>query len=171
VCDIYEPIAENKDIVLKVAASPELSVHGDRDLLIEAVANLVDNAVKFIPAGGRVDIALIRGEGESVVRVSDTGCGIGEGGRDAVLRRFYRWEKDRNTPGVGLGLNLVAAIVKLHGFRLVIFPGPGCRVEIACPDRVAAEQGFAAEWRSIAKAGVEPVRVRRVILAMEASYG
>jgi signal transduction histidine kinase len=138
VCDIYEPIAENKDIVLKVAASPELSVHGDRDLLIEAVANLVDNAIKFTPVGGRVDIALIRGEGESVVRVSDTGCGIGEGERDAVLRRFYRSEKDRNTPGVGLGLNLVAAIVKLHGFRLAIFPGPGCRVEIACPDQVAA---------------------------------
>jgi signal transduction histidine kinase len=138
VWDIYEPIAENKDIVLKVAASPELSVHGDRDLLIEAVANLVDNAIKFTPAGGRVDIALIRGVSESVVRVSDTGCGIGEGERDAVLRRFYRSEKDRNTPGVGLGLNLVAAIVKLHSFRLAIFPGPGCRAEIACPDQVAA---------------------------------
>jgi signal transduction histidine kinase len=138
VCDIYEPIAENKDIVLKVGASPELSIHGDRDLLIEAVANLVDNAIKFTPPGGRVDIELIRGVDESVVRVSDTGCGIGEGERDAVLRRFYRSEKDRNTPGVGLGLNLVAAIVKLHGFRLAIFPGPGCRVEIACPDQVTA---------------------------------
>jgi signal transduction histidine kinase len=136
VCDIYEPIAENRDIALKVKASPELSVHGDRDLLIEAVANLVDNAIKFTPAGGRVDIDLIRGEGESVVRVSDTGRGISEGERDAVLRRFYRSEKDRKTPGVGLGLNLVAAIVKLHGFRLAIFPDPGCRVEIACPDQV-----------------------------------
>ncbi len=136
VCDIYEPIAENKDIALKVEAAPELSVHGDRDLLIEAVANLVDNAIKFTPVGGTVDIELIRGEGESVVRVSDTGRGISEAERDAVLRRFYRSEKDRNTPGVGLGLNLVAAIVKLHGFRLAIFPGPGCRVEIACPDQV-----------------------------------
>jgi signal transduction histidine kinase len=138
VCDIYEPVAENKDIVLKVEASPKLSVHGDRDLLIEAVANLVDNAIKFTPVGGRVDIDLIRGEGESVVRVSDTGCGIAESECDAVLRRFYRSEKDRNTPGVGLGLNLVAAIVKLHGFRLAIFPGPGCRVEIVCPDQVVA---------------------------------
>jgi signal transduction histidine kinase len=99
---------------------------------------LVDNAIKFTPPGGRVDIELIRADGESVVRVSDTGCGIGESERDAVLRRFYRSEKDRNAPGVGLGLNLVAAIAKLHGFRLAIFPGPGCRVEIACPDRVAA---------------------------------
>jgi signal transduction histidine kinase len=136
--DLYEPIAEDKEIVLKLGASPQLSVHGDRDLLIEAVANLVDNAIKFTPPGGRVDIELIRGDGESVVRVTDTGCGIIASEREAVLRRFYRSEKDRNTPGVGLGLNLVAAIVKLHGFRLAIFPGPGCRVEIACPDQVMA---------------------------------
>jgi signal transduction histidine kinase len=66
--------------------------------------------------------------------VSDTGSGITEEERDAVLRRFYRSDKMRNTPGVGLGLNLVAAIVKLHGFRLIIRPGAGCRVEIICPD-------------------------------------
>jgi signal transduction histidine kinase len=138
VCDLYEPIAENKNIILKLGTLPALSVHGDRDLLIEAVANLVDNAIKFTPPGGRIDLELIRGEDGSVVRVSDTGSGISEGERDAVLRRFYRAEKDRNTPGVGLGLNLVAAIVTLHGFRLAIFPGPGCRVEIVCPDHVAA---------------------------------
>ena len=138
VCDLYEPIAENKEVALKVKAAPKLSVHGDRDLLIEAVANLVDNAIKFTPTGGRVDIELVRGDGESIVRVSDTGRGISESERDAVLRRFYRSQKDRNTPGVGLGLNLVAAIVKLHGFRLAIFPGPGCRVEIACPDQATA---------------------------------
>jgi signal transduction histidine kinase len=134
VCDIYEPIAEDRDIAVRVIAAPEVSVRGDRDLLIEAVANLVDNAIKFTPAGGRVDLELIRDEGESIVRVTDTGRGIDESERDSVLRRFYRSEKDRNTPGVGLGLNLVAAIVKLHGFRLAIFSGPGCRVEIACPD-------------------------------------
>jgi signal transduction histidine kinase len=138
VFDLYEPIAENKDVTLKVKAAPGLPVHGDRDLLIEAVANLVDNAIKFTPAGGSVDIELIRGDGENIVRISDTGCGISEKERDAVLRRFYRSEKDRNTPGVGLGLNLVAAIVKLHGFRLAIFPAPGCRVEIACPDQATA---------------------------------
>jgi signal transduction histidine kinase len=134
VCDIYEPIAENKNIALHVGVTHRLNVHGDRDLLIEAVANLVDNAIKFTPDGGKVDIDLLRGEGETIVRVTDTGCGIGEQERDAVLRRFYRSDKIRSTPGVGLGLNLVAAIVKLHGFRLAIYPGPGCRVEIVCPD-------------------------------------
>jgi signal transduction histidine kinase len=135
VCDIYEPIAENKNIALRVGATHRLTVCGDRDLLIEAVANLVDNAIKFTPEGGKVDIELLRGEGETIVRVTDTGCGISEQERDAVLRRFYRSDKIRNTPGVGLGLNLVAAIVKLHGFRMAIRSGPGCRVEIVCPDR------------------------------------
>ena len=135
VCDIYEPIAENKNIALQVRTTVQLTVRGDRDLLIEAVTNLVDNAIKFTPEGGKVDIELLREDGEIVVRVTDTGCGISEQERDVVLRRFYRSDKIRNTPGVGLGLNLVAAIVKLHGFRLAIYPGPGGRVEIICPER------------------------------------
>ena len=134
VCDVYEPIAENKSIDLRVGVQQRLSVLGDRDLLFEAVANLVDNAIKFTPEGGRVDIELIRGDNETIVRVSDTGGGISEQEREAVLRRFYRSDKIRSTPGVGLGLNLVAAIVKLHGFRLAIHPGPGGRMEIICPD-------------------------------------
>jgi signal transduction histidine kinase len=137
VCDIYEPIAENKNVALQVEIKQEVNVRGDRDLLIEAVANLVDNAIKFTPEGGKVDIDLLGGENKGIVRITDTGCGITEDERDAVLRRFYRSDKIRNTPGVGLGLNLVAAIVRLHGFRLTIHPGPGCRVEIACPDMPA----------------------------------
>jgi signal transduction histidine kinase len=132
--DIYEPIAENKNINLRVKVGHRLSVRGDRDLLFEAVANLVDNAIKFTPEGGRVEIELLRGDDETIVRVTDTGCGISEQEREAVLRRFYRSDKIRNTPGVGLGLNLVAAIVKLHGFRLAIHSGRGGRLELICPD-------------------------------------
>jgi signal transduction histidine kinase len=135
VCDIYEPIAENKNIDLRVEAGHPLNVRGDRDLLLEAVANLVDNAIKFTPEGGKVDIELLRADGETIVRVTDTGGGISEQEREAVLRRFYRSDKVRNTPGVGLGLNLVAAIVKLHGFRLAVHSGRGGRLEIICPDK------------------------------------
>jgi signal transduction histidine kinase len=135
VCDIYEPIAENKNINLRVDVGHRLNVRGDRDLLLEAVANLVDNAIKFTPEGGKVNIELLPGDSETVVRVSDTGPGISEQEREAVLRRFYRSDKIRSTPGVGLGLNLVAAIVKLHGFRLVIHSGRGGRLEIICPDK------------------------------------
>ena len=134
VSDMYEPIAEDKGIALVVHSPRELTTHGDRDLLIEAVANLVDNAIKFTPAGGQVEIGLFAGDGETILRVKDTGAGISEHERHAVLRRFYRSDKIRHTSGLGLGLNLVAAIVKLHGFRFTIRPGPGCVVEIGCPN-------------------------------------
>lgn len=130
VCDVYEPIAEDKRIDLSVVNDREVQVWGDRDLLFEAVANLVDNAVKFTPSGGRVKLALDADDDTALVRVSDTGPGISEQEREAVLRRFYRSDKMRHTPGVGLGLSLVAAIVKLHGFGLVIGPAPGGRIEI-----------------------------------------
>jgi signal transduction histidine kinase len=131
--EMYEPIAEDKGIALLVHSPPELSAFGDRDLLVEAVANLVDNAVKFTPSGGKVEIGLFSADGENVVRIKDTGAGISERERDAVLRRFYRSERTGHISGLGIGLNLVAAIARLHGFRLTILPGPGCMVEIGCP--------------------------------------
>jgi len=130
--DLYDPIAEDKGLMLQVEAADEATVHGDRDLLFEAVANLVDNAVKFTPEGGRVELALLCHEGEIVIRVRDTGVGIPENEREAVTKRFYRSDKSRRTEGLGLGLSLVAAIVKLHGFHFTISAGPGCTAEIAC---------------------------------------
>jgi len=130
--DLFEPIAENKHINLHVASADDATVRGDRDLLLEAVANLVDNALKFTPAGGCVKLALVHDNNESIVRVSDSGPGIRENEREAVTRRFYRSDKSRNSFGFGLGLSLVSAIVKLHGFRFRIATGPGCVAEIAC---------------------------------------
>jgi len=137
VADMYEPIAEDKGIALLTHSPHELNVRGDRDLLIEAVANLVDNAIKYTPAGGQVEIGLLHGNCESIVRVRDTGSGINEHERHAVLRRFYRSDKVRHTSGLGLGLNLVVAIVKLHDFRFTIRSGSGCVVEIGCPSSPA----------------------------------
>jgi signal transduction histidine kinase len=133
VADLYEPIAEDKHVALRVDAADGATVHGDRDLLFEAVANLVDNAVKFTPAGGRVELALLRQEGDTVVRVSDTGPGVPEHERGVVTKRFYRSDKSRGTEGLGLGLSLVAAIVNLHGFRFTIGGSPGATAEIICP--------------------------------------
>jgi len=131
--DFYGPITEDKHVTLRVASAGNATAYCDRDLLFEAVANLVDNAVKFTPAGGRIDLSLVDGENENIIRVSDTGPGIGTDERDAVMRRFYRSDKSRNTPGVGLGLSLVSAIVKLHGFRITLNTGAGCVAEITCP--------------------------------------
>ena len=81
--------------------------------------------------GGRVELSLSRKGDEGIVRVRDTGPGIAANEHELVARRFYRSDKSRTNPGLGLGLSLVAAIVKLHGFRLTISPGPGCVAEIA----------------------------------------
>ena len=132
--DLYDPIAEDKGVILRVEAPDGATVLGDRDLLFEAVTNLVDNAVKFTPEGGRVELVLLYQEGETVIRVSDTGPGIPELEREAVTQRFYRSDKTRNIKGLGLGLSMIAAIIKLHDFRFRISAGPGCTAEIACPN-------------------------------------
>jgi signal transduction histidine kinase len=129
--DLYEPIAEDKKVDFAVRAEADTTVHGDRDLLFEAIANLVDNAVKFTPQGGRVELCLLRNGNEAVVRVCDTGPGIPAGESELVTRRFYRSDKSRRDPGLGLGLSLVSAIAKLHGFSLKISAGPGCVAELA----------------------------------------
>ena len=129
--ELYEPIAEDKRVAFTVGVQEDVVVRGDRDLLFEAIANLVDNAVKFTPEGGSVEVSLTRVGDEGVVRVCDNGPGIAAAERDLVTRRFYRSDKSRRDPGLGLGLSLVAAIAKLHGFRFSISPGPGCVAEIA----------------------------------------
>jgi signal transduction histidine kinase len=148
--ELYEPIAESKEIALHIDPAHAPTVAGDRDLLMEAIVNLVDNALKFTPQGGRVEVALLRGDGEDILRVRDTGPGISEEERDAVLRRFYRSDKQQGVRGLGLGLNLVSAIVKLHEFRLTIFPGSGCVIEIASPDRSAGRKAADHAERRVA---------------------
>ena len=131
--DLYNPIAEDKQVTLHVASEGNATVYCDRDLLFEAVMNLVDNAVKFTPAGGCINITSVHREGENIIRICDTGPGIAENERDVVMRRFYRSDKSRNTQGAGLGLTLVSAIMKLHGFRLALNTATGCVAEIICP--------------------------------------
>ena len=80
-----------------------------------------------------MELALHHRNGQTQIQVKDTGPGIPESEREAVTKRFYRSDKSRGTEGFGLGLSLVAAIVKLHGFQFAITAGPGCTVEIVCP--------------------------------------
>lgn len=131
--DLYEPLAEDKGAVLRLTLGPAGLVLGDRDLLLEAVGNLMDNAIKFAPPGTEVHLALYAGSRGPCVRVADQGPGILPAERERVLQRFYRSERSRTVSGSGLGLSLVAAIVALHGFRLHIGgANPGCTVEISC---------------------------------------
>ncbi|ARW09422.1 sensor histidine kinase [Acetobacter ascendens] len=124
VFDLYEPIAEMEDKVL-VAKEGEAPcfVWGDRHLLIELLANLVDNAIKFTPEGGRITLGSQRINGAATLFVTDTGVGIAPTEREAVLSRFYRSDKSRHVPGSGLGLSLVCAIAHLHEAHVTIETG------------------------------------------------
>jgi signal transduction histidine kinase len=129
--DLYAPLAELRGVALHIHASSDAMVLGDRDLLFEAAANLLDNAMKFTPAGGAVELRAFLDGGDAVLSVRDNGPGIAENERGHVLKRFYRTDRSRNTPGHGLGLSLVAAITRLHAFGLVLADAaPGLDVEI-----------------------------------------
>lgn len=131
--DLYGPIAEAKQIAFELRAESTPPILGDRDLLIEAIANLLDNAIKFTPSGGTVRLVLRDSLHGPVVRVSDTGPGIPPEERAAVMKRFYRVDKSRHVNGSGLGLSIVLAIVRLHDCDLVVGDGqPGCWFELRC---------------------------------------
>lgn len=108
---------------------PPLHIKGDALLLAQAVANLIDNALKFIPIGGKVTLSCVQlDNGRLLVRVSDNGPGIPDTELPKVQQRFYRGDASRSTPGVGLGLSLVASVARLHGGSLELSNNhPGLR--------------------------------------------
>ncbi len=137
--DLYQPLAEARGVTLIGQAEAGAQTDADAKLLFEAVSNLVDNAIKFSGAGGVVRIALRRRSGAPEILVEDNGPGIPAGDRSAVLQRFYRGERDRLIEGSGLGLSIVAAIVRLHRFDLTLEDAePGVRAVIACRSIPAA---------------------------------
>jgi signal transduction histidine kinase len=130
---LYLPLAEDRGQQLDLQLEPLPAIHGDRHLLLEAFSNLVSNAIKFTPAGGRVEIRARDAHDGPWVDVCDSGPGIPLDQRDAVTRRFYRVESCRSTPGSGLGLSIVSAITRLHGFSLEVADGAqGARLSIHC---------------------------------------
>lgn len=139
VVDLYEPVAAERRLSLIVDARPGTTITGDRTLLFQAVANLLDNAIKFSQPGtdgacGQVGISLETNPGRVTVTVWDRGPGIPEAVRDRVTERFFRLETSRSTPGSGLGLSLAAAVASLHGGELRLTGNdPGLRAELRLP--------------------------------------
>lgn len=134
--EVYQPIAEDAGLSVTGEVAPTITIQGHRQLLGQAVANLLDNAVKFTPAGGHIEISLGRDAGAAVLAVRDSGPGIPPADRERVLERFVRLDDSRGTPGNGLGLSLVAAVAKLHGAHLELADNePGLRVTLVFPNR------------------------------------
>jgi len=140
--ELYEPVCEDSEHSFGMQVDPGMNVRGDRSLLSQGIANMLDNAIKYTPAGGAIQLRLRRcSDGRSELSVTDTGPGIPEADRVRVTQRFVRLEKSRNQPGSGLGLSLVKAIADVHGAELrlddgaggVDGHGPGLRIAIIFP--------------------------------------
>ncbi len=134
--DLYEPLAEANAVVLRSEVAGSTTLLADRELMLEALANLVENAIRFTPAGGAVTLALACNVQGCSIRVSDTGPGVPESERTAILGRFYRSDPRRTQPGHGLGLSIVDAIARLHGFTLAVEGDTsGAVFRLVCPQQ------------------------------------
>ena len=144
--EFYAPAAELKNIHLGFRSDGPLPVSGDPVLLAQALSNLIDNALKYAPVDGAIEVAVRKcGDGTAQVSVSDNGPGIDDSEKSKVVERFYRGDASRGTPGVGLGLSLVQAVTKLHGSALEFADGnPGLRVAITMPVDAASTAALAA---------------------------
>jgi signal transduction histidine kinase len=138
IAELYEPFCEEKDIEFQAELTRDLSVRGNREFLAQALANLLDNAVKYTPPGGAIMLRVRRrSSGEVEYSVTDTGPGVPDEDRERVIQRFVRLENSRSQPGAGLGLSLVAAVAEAHGGRLELSEGPGKVGEMGPGLRVA----------------------------------
>lgn len=136
--ELYEPLAEEAGLALATEVAPGLQVSGNRELIGQALANLIDNALKYGQPVGEaapvVTVSAVRSGDEIELSVADHGPGIPEGDRGRVLERFVRLDQSRSKPGFGLGLSLAAGVVRLHGGRLQLQDNaPGLRVAIVLP--------------------------------------
>ena len=126
IAELYEPVCEERGLDFKAQLTPGLEARGNREFIAQALANILDNAVKYTPTGGAVMLrARRRSSGEVEFSVTDTGPGVPAAERPRVVERFVRLENSRNQPGAGLGLSLVAAVAEAHGGRLELDEGPG----------------------------------------------
>jgi signal transduction histidine kinase len=134
VAELYAPLAEEKNVTLEIKPAGATVIEGNRSLISQALANLIDNAIKYTPSGGNVSVwPAMTPDGVDLI-VADTGPGIPAAERARVVERFVRLEASRNSPGTGLGLSLVAAVARLHGAQLVLDDNaPGLKAIIRFP--------------------------------------
>jgi signal transduction histidine kinase len=133
--ELYEDLAEERQVEIRTSTESELVVEVDRNRMRQVLANLLDNALKYTPAGGQVTITATRDGPDAVLTVSDTGVGIPPAELPRIWDRLYRGDKSRSTRGLGLGLSLVRAIVAAHGGRVDVrsTPGAGSTFELRLP--------------------------------------
>jgi signal transduction histidine kinase len=153
VCELYQAAVDERQIELVCTVHAGVEVFGDRELLAQALTNLLDNAVKYTPTGGRIVVTLERTEDVARLRVADSGPGVPAADRERVLQRFTRLDQARSQPGNGLGLALVNAVTTQHHGRLSLgdnSPGLVVTIELPALLRSAAPRALAAPLTRVA---------------------
>ena len=139
--ELYEALAEDKQQKLAIVIEPHITIKADRDLLFQMLSNLIDNAIKYTPEGGHIDLKLTESQSEITLIVADSGIGIPEEDREKVFERFYRVAKSRSLPGNGLGLSLVQAVLDLHQGHIELADNqPGLKVSLTFPKQTGGLQ-------------------------------
>ncbi len=134
IVELYDPVAEDRGLVIQPHIDAPLPLYGSRELIGQAVANLIDNALKYGASSSEISVRAIRNETEIVIEIADRGEGIPESDRTRVTERFVRLETSRSQPGSGLGLSLVAAIARLHRGTLELADNhPGLMARLMLP--------------------------------------
>lgn len=130
----FAPTAEEQGDALTIDVAPDVEIVGDRELITQLGANLIDNAIRHTPKGSRISMALSSRDGVAMLEVADNGGGVPADERERIFTRFYRGEASRTTPGTGLGLNLVAAVASLHRATVAVLDNrPGLKVRVEFP--------------------------------------
>ena len=129
VCEAYAPVAEDEGKAIQAHIAPSVTVPGDKELLTEMLANLLDNAIRHTPEGAHIEVSLARDHSRISASVADDGLGVPHEARDQIFQRFYRLERSAKIQGNGLGLSLVAAVAALHDMQLGVEDNaPGLRI-------------------------------------------
>ncbi len=135
VAELYEYVAEDKGISINLNVPDRLTGHVDANRIMQAMANLVDNAIKYTDTGGKIEIAATHNDGKIILSIRDTGCGIPSHDLPRIFERLYRGDKSRSHRGLGLGLSLVKAVIQAHGGDIAVEskPGEGTLIRVHLP--------------------------------------